>query len=336
MGENSRIDWCDATWEPVQGCTKVSPGCKHCYAATLANGRMSRFYPDGFGAVTTRPDKLDQPLCWQRPRRIFVCSRADLFHEDVPGADIFEVFWVMSRAAQHTFLVLTKRPERMVAWFTEIEYWDQHASLAAAKGIWPLPNVWLGVSVEDQQRADERIPILLDSPAAHRFVSAEPLLGPLDLGRWLQQPYGSDGCRHDWEERDFPGYDRHWVCDNCAKVRLTRPPTPRPTLDAVIVGGESGPGARPMHPDWPRRVRDDCAAAGAEFAMKQWGAWAPCVDNGPLPAQCRYVDLDGTVRIGDAQDDTDMCMVRVGKRAAGALLDGRLHDDWPVPPLEVE
>ena len=211
MSGQSKIEWTDATWNPVTGCTKVSPGCKHCYAE-----RITKRWGGDFSKVTLHPDRLDAPLHWRKPRMVFVNSMSDLFHEDVPDYFIDDVFDVCAVAANHTFQILTKRPERMMRYCQ-----DDDRSI--------LHNVWLGVSVEDQQRADERIPHLLQTPAAVRFLSVEPMLGPVALSAWL----GS--------------------------------------IDWVICGGESGPGARPMDQGWARILRDQCVHAGVPFFFKQWG-----------------------------------------------------------------
>jgi protein gp37 len=213
---NTSIEWTDATWSPVTGCTKVSAGCKNCYAErvfprtygncqrckhaisahdVIQNGRgacclcdCEAFVGRKFTDVRTHPDRLDQPLRWNRPRRIFVNSMSDLFHEDVSFEFIDKTFSVMAAASWHTFQILTKRPARM------LQYVDKHrARLSLLSDQWPIPNVWLGVSVEDQKTADERIPILLQTPAAIRFVSYEPALGPVDFKRWLY-----DNPRLDW------------------------------------------------------------------------------------------------------------------------------------------
>lgn len=275
MADNSTIEWTDATWNPITGCAVVSPGCTNCYAMRLAGTRLSQ-HPsrDGLtrdskaGPVWTGETRfneqwLTQPLQWRRPRRIFVCAHADLFAESVPDAWIDKVFAVMALAPQHTFQVLTKRARRMREYLTR----NDRQSRIAARGFfidggefeprWPLPNVWLGVSAEDQARADERIPDLLATPAAVRFVSAEPLLAPLDL---TAISWGGD-----------------FICGSTDALRgidtcLEFPGEPRPSrgkIDWVIVGGESGPGARPMHPDWARAIRDQCAAAGVPFFFKQ-------------------------------------------------------------------
>lgn len=261
MGDNSVIEWTDATWNPVTGCTKVSQGCKHCYAerdwSRLAH--LPAYQGRAFTDVACHTERLDQPLRWKRPRRIFVNSMSDLFHEAVPDDFLDKVFAVMALSPQHTFQVLTKRPERMRDYCKTL---GQHngtdrVSIAAQQISskawflwrmgdvgWCLPNVWLGVSVEDQEAADQRIPLLLQTPAAVRWVSAEPLLGPVDVQAAIN--------RMPWR---IGGGDAglHWV----------------------VVGGESGPKARPMHPDWARSLRDQCAAAGVQYLFKQWGEWAP-------------------------------------------------------------
>ncbi|BBY78918.1 phage Gp37/Gp68 family protein [Mycolicibacterium pulveris] len=306
MSRNSSIEWCDDTWNPVTGCTEVSPGCDHCYAKTFAErwrGTPGHYFENGFD-VQLRPDKLDQPLRWRKPRRIFVNSMSDLFHQAVPDDYIARVFAVMAQAPQHTFQLLTKRHARMRHLLSNTGF---QAKVYHHSGsmTWPLPNVWVGVSAENQQWADTRIPVLLDTPAAVRFVSAEPLLGPIDL-------------HTDPIEAGSPFWGSQ--------------------LDWVIVGGESGPGARPMHPDWARSLRDQCAAAGVAFLFKQWGEWVPermllHADNAPAV----FLASDGRVRplvngkptAAPMSRGDDITIRRVGKKAAGRELDGRTHDDYP-------
>lgn len=185
MADHSRIDWTDATWNPVTGCSKVSPGCQHCYAERLSHrfGWTTKPWTAPYAAdnVQLHPERLAQPLRWRQPRRIFVNSMSDLFHDQVPDAFLVEVFATILRAPQHTFQVLTKRPARMRSWMQ-----DPPRALVRPDGLgWPPPNLWLGVSVEDQRRAQERLPLLASTPAAVRFVSCEPLLGPVDLAVWL-------------------------------------------------------------------------------------------------------------------------------------------------------
>ena len=269
MSDGTGIEWTrgddgrpGATWNPVTGCDRVSKGCDHCYALTLAErfrGTPGHYFEHGFDVVL-RPDKLDQPLRWKRPRRIFVNSMSDLFHKDVPDAYIAQVFAVMALAPQHTFQLLTKRHGRMRSllnddrfirsvWYTR---WKGSARRSEPPDVtvWPLPNVHLGVSVEDQDTANLRIPALLATPAAVRWLSMEPLIGPVSF-RW--SPWVNLGTS--------PG-DRTWHLDGLKGI------------DWVVVGGESGRGARPMHPQWARDIRDQCAAAEVPFFFKQAGEFA--------------------------------------------------------------
>ena len=306
MADKTLISWSDATWNPITGCSLVSPGCTNCYAMKIAGGRLKHHHsrqglttpskagPVWNGKVRINEDWLGQPLRWQRPRTIFVCAHGDLFHEDVPDEWISKVWAVMETAHWHTFQVLTKRPQRMRRWLPEVWYTGK-----------VLPNVWLGVSAEDQERADERIPVLLEIPAAVRFLSAEPLLGPIDLTRlrdtsetWLDAVAGR------WGRNREPS--SVW--------------TGAPSLDWVIVGGESGPGARPMHPAWARSLRDQCAADGVPFHFKQWGEWAPVEDLRDFKVG-EDVSYDG---------ENGEFLRRVGKKRAGRLLDGRTWDGSPA------
>lgn len=461
MGAKTEISWTDSTWSPVTGCTKVSEGCDHCYAETIAH----RFagtpaYPNGF-AVTLRPERLDQPLRWQRPRRIFVNSMSDLFHADVPDEFIARVWQAMSGAPQHTYQILTKRPGRMQSWVrrwysgaieepfeerpvpgfpgytittrgdvigkrsgaalspdkgekghlrvtmyrdssaqgeralvhrlmletfvrparpgeqachrngdasdnrlsnlywgTQEENWRDRISHGNGRSYaklteddvstirrradegesayriakdypvsdtqirnvlkgaqWALPParddqrcaaparalldfVWLGTSVESQKWADVRVPQLLQTPAAVRFLSCEPLLGPVDLVPSLRAWAGGDAVQIN--------HHLHWV----------------------IVGGESGPHARPMHPDWARSLRDQCVAAGVAFHFKQWGEWAPIPDNARamFSRVRRNICIHGRM---PSATDPGTPMARCGKRLAGRELDGRTWDEYP-------
>lgn len=253
----TKIEWTDETWNPVTGCTKVSQGCKHCYAERMATRLRGRHgYPaeDPF-RVTLRPERLTEPLRWKKPRRVFVCSMSDLFHEDVPDQFIDQVFAVMVLRPDCTFQVLTKRPERMKSYMAAVygrkrRLCDAAAYkmelgvlagtvIARALGEGSIPNVWLGTSVENQATADERIPHLLQTPAAVRFLSCEPLLGSIDLAYSCFNGADSFGT--------MPGI--HWV----------------------IVGGESGPGARPIGTEWVRSLRNQCQSARVPFFFKQWG-----------------------------------------------------------------
>lgn len=222
VADHSSIEWTDATWNPVTGCTKVSPGCKHCYALTFSErfrGVPGHPFEQGFD-LRLWPQRLELPLAWKTPRRVFVNSMSDLFHERVPDAFIDAVFETMRRARQHQFQVLTKRPDRMANYV--------HALPTPLRRT--HPNVWLGTSVETQHYVN-RAALIADLPARVRFLSCEPLLGPLDLHQVL-------GTRR---------------------------------INWVIVGGESGHHARPMDPEWARDIRDQCRAALVPFFFKQWG-----------------------------------------------------------------
>lgn len=252
------IEWADEVWNPVTGCNKVSQGCKHCYAETIANRFWATQYPpneDGsprkFTDVRVHPERLDDPLKWRKPRRVFVNSMSDLFHDDVPDSFIADVWFAMMQANKHTYMILTKRARRM-AEVVQSLYPGESQPHANCR------HIWLGVSVEDQATADERIPLLLQTPAAVRFVSYEPALGPVDLNK------------------------KELICEAWSRGGYTI----GTYLDWVIMGGESGPGARPMHPDWARSVRDQCQAAGVPFFLKQMYV------NGEL---AKMPELDGKV-----------------------------------------
>mgnify|MGYP000706328432 CR=1 FL=1 len=319
MADKTGIEWTDATWNPVTGCTEVSPGCDHCYAKTFAerfSGKPGHYFERGFD-VQLRPEKLDQPLRWRRPRRIFVNSMSDLFHDQVPDDYIARVFGVMNDAKRHTFQLLTKRHARMRSLLAsaEFRYRVHHHSCEPCDrdgyAWWPLPNVWLGVSTENQLWADIRIPALLDTPAAVRFISAEPLLGPIDLREYTSESLARRNYRgHNatCDGRNGSCFVPWCKCD-CHRKTFS-------TLGWVIVGGESGRGARPMHPDWARSLRDQCTAAGVPFLFKQWGEWTP----NPGHPHRDWANLD----------DPHAFVMRVGKKAAGRELDGQTWEQYPV------
>ena len=256
----TKIEWTQETWNPVTGCTKVSPGCEHCYAERMAN-RLQKMgqskYANGF-KVTLHPDVLDDPLHWKKPRNIFVCSMSDLFHEDVPGEFVYQVLRIAERCPQHTLQILTKRAKRM-AWFCDSP---------------DMPtNIWLGVTAEDQQRADERIPYLLNTPAAVKFLSLEPLLGPIDLsydGLFIECPtcHGTseitDPQHPAHPNQTGDGVDQNWCMDcNSGDPRVVV------GIDWVIVGGESGPKRREMKLQWVRDIVAQCQTAGVAVFVKQ-------------------------------------------------------------------
>lgn len=337
MSDNTAIEWTDATWNPVRGCTRVSQGCVNCYAETVAarfsnkgqayEGLATRSPARWTGEVRVIEAALDQPLRWKRPRKIFVNSMSDLFHEKLDARYIDRVFAVMALAPQHTFQVLTKRPQRMLSYLQDRTKRGQLPIAQNGMDLgnlwfdgwlkpWPLPNLWLGVSVENQEAADERIPLLLQTPAAKRFLSCEPLLGSLDLSEALavEQVKLFDRQRSHWTERT--GESRK--------------------IDWVIAGGESGPKARPMHPDWARALRDQCNAAGAAFFFKQWGEWEPREQWSGHQGGGRFEPMiaitpDGSQVPHDVvpQDVGGQRFARVGKKHAGRRLDGVEHSEFP-------
>ncbi|MBV8971302.1 MAG: phage Gp37/Gp68 family protein [Sphingomonadaceae bacterium] len=376
MSANSRIEWTDATWNPVRAvrmdgakpgvtpaeraatlrpgwhCEHVSEGCRNCYAEGFNRrfGTMLDFVPGNLaprGAVEAYFDEtmLLAPLKWRKARRIFVGSMTDLFGRWVTDEMLDRVFAVMALCPQHTFQVLTKRPERMRAYLSAPDVVDRIGAAqrsidptvtcyddVGSDAIWPLTNVWLGTSVEDQAAADARILELLATPAAKRFLSCEPLLGPVDLNRtiggtlWIG---GERGCGALHRGTGAPGCPRelhHHHDEHC-----------QPGVDWVIVGGESGPKARPMHPDWARSLRDQCAAAGVPFFFKQWGEWrdeqeatrehmapgAAMFDRYGAPTGDRWHPYNASDRNGGM-------MIRVGKARAGRLLDDVAHDGMPA------
>lgn len=256
MSDKSKIEWTDATWNPVTGCTKVSAGCAHCYAETFAKrflGVPDHPYEQGFN-LKLWPGRLGLPLLWKERKMIFVNSMSDLFHNDVPDDFIEKVFDTMCRAKHHIFQILTKRSERMLNWTQK--YFSSNKSRKDGKAVWP-ENVWLGISLENQDYT-WRIRDLQKSPASIRFISIEPLLSPISFNESLLD-------------------DIQWV----------------------IVGGESGPRARPMKPEWAYEIQKCCKKYGVPFFFKQWGTF-------------------------------DASVKRVGKKAAGRVLNGKTWDEVPV------
>lgn len=344
MADNTKIEWADATVNAVNGCSVLSPGCTNCYAMKQAHrfeARRGLTTKTKGGMVWTGDVRFNEkqlllPLGWSRQRRIFWNAHGDLFHENVPDEWIDRVFAVCALAHQHQHLILTKRSDRMRAYIDRacgrvgdavMRLREQPSAVKRGLGPnglgpvphlrpgatwWPLPNVWLGVSVEDQARADQRIPDLLATPAAVRWLSCEPLIGSVELG--CVEPH------HDWlPPNEWTGID---MIDALAgegltldedgevaqKQKITR-------IDWVVAGGESGPGARPMHPDWPRYLRQDCREAKVPFFFKQWGAWAP---------------FDGQRRTASPLACQGGVMERVGKKQAGRLLDGVEWSEYPA------
>lgn len=368
MGEKTGIEWTDSTWSPIRArnlatgkigwhCEHMSEACRFCYAESINRrlGTSLDFKPGHRADVEIFLDEkmLLAPLRWKKPRRIFVNSMSDTFAEFVKDEWIDRMFAVMALAPQHTFQVLTKRPERMrrhlcaltemcdgedglcieLRWVGEAIDLDWRS---IAPDIWPLPNVWLGTSAEDQATADERIPLLLDTPAAVRFVSLEPLLGPIDLEA---MPFQDGDRRHRWSAVTGQAlmYGDGINGNPDMTIRMEKPI--RSKLDWVIVGGESGRNARPMSIQWVRELRDQCAAASVPFFFKQFGEWAP--------AGSHRADNPGRFAFGDYEHDRTIMtqidgyprhftkfgarstMQRIGKKRAGRLLDGRTHDGMP-------
>lgn len=347
----SRIEWTDATWNPIVGCTRCSPACDHCYAVRMAHRlgsnpqtpqykgltRMTTSGPDWTGEVRCLPGELSRPLKWRESRRIFVGSMTDLFHPAVPFEFLDRIFAVMALCPQHTFQVLTKRPERMREYMGLGDRGPLEAlskEVGAKQGYlpWPLPNVWLGTTIWDQDSADRNVSVLLDTQAAVRFVSAEPMLGPVDMDKWIGSNGGvgrCDVCGQPYSE----AHPTSQVHARCANQKCPRgndgewyaSVSYRPSISWVICGGETGPGARPMHPDWVRSLRDQCKGAGVAFFFKSWGEWAPWDDdNWSIPAGADDVLAhDRAIQINGVE------FLRVGKKAAGRILDGRTWEQFP-------
>lgn len=407
MATNTRIEWADSTINPLVGCSKISPACNHCYAERMAarmvhNPAVAHRYAgtvDAHGKWTGKINVIPNELLekarrMRRPRRIFVGSMSDLFHPRVPAGHIARIFTQMAIVGHHTYMLLTKRPDRMREMLSQQDMqdavrsnvlrWRDEADLPPQDFRWPLPNVWLGTTVEDQARADERVPELLATPGALHFVSCEPLLGPVDLRKWLP---GSWECsltcgyrQHEWPEQWFCGTcgyensdDGAWgdpeTCPECGCGDSPQTPCPMcglpmyndhpdtPYLRWVIAGGETGPGARPAHPDWFRSLRDQCAEAidpsarleyRVPFFFKSWGEWLPAPEGqfnsfkyphqGYLSPDLPYDELPGPSGAngeglwGPEKLIAAGCahVVRVGKAISGRLLDGVEHNSIPA------
>lgn len=388
MTAGTKIEWANETWNPLAGCSLASTGCANCYAikecwrlAHNPNPKVAAKFAGTVrktkagqlvwtGKVNFSEEALLLPLRWKKPRRIFVNSLSDLFHESVSDETIDRIFAVMALCPQHQFLVLTKRSARMREYFgyrgtpdriyhlaCDMIVEEMLDVIAIAPGIdeslapegkprvylgqWPIPNVWLGVSVENQQAADERIPDLLATPAAIRWLSCEPLVAPVDVRKWTPECYEcgltcglrlpgppeierctecgeecgpdtdpviSDGCPK-------CGGELECVCPDCGHYMVHEHPD-TPCIDWVVAGGESGAKARPANPQWFRNLRDQCAAADVSFFFKQWGEWVSVSEVEGPQTDWHTFDDHRSVR-------------RVGKKAAVRTLDGELHDAFP-------
>lgn len=311
------------TWNPIIGCSKVSPGCENCYAEKMAvrlahnpktpqyksvigrNVKAEKF--EWIGSTRLVIEKLAEPLHWRKPRVVFVCSMGDLFHESVSFDEINAVFSVMADNDKHIYIVLTKRPERLIQYIG----WKE-----AQHGIpWePKPNVWMGVTAENQEQAEKRIPALLDVKAAVRFVSIEPMLGPVNLTRL------NIGVSLEEDVLNGKAYSLGEVYMDGSK------------LDWVICGGESGHNARPMHPDWVRSLCDQCKAANVPFFFKQWGEFRPAVNTDNYPID-RYVSVQKSGKYRPSitkfiDGHLKNIMVKCGKKQAGHQLDGEVVQQY--------
>ncbi|MBJ9669003.1 phage Gp37/Gp68 family protein [Burkholderia cenocepacia] len=326
MSENSKIEWTDHTFNPFIGCTKVSPGCDHCYAEQLMDKRLHKVVWGAHGErVRTSAATWREPIRWNarhaqffaahgRRQRVFCASLADVFDNAVDPSWREDLFALISSTPNLDWLLLTKRIGNVPAMVSIISGW--------------LPdNVWLGATIVNQAEADRDIPKLLAVPARVRFLSMEPLLGPVDLTRVMRSSPDSDWSYCDDVLRGF----RAHKCGGHI--------SPENAVNWVIVGGESGADARPMHPDWARDLRDQCAAAGVPFLFKQWGEWAPGENCGGPPTRTeRVADWFGdewsfgtmtpSEHDGLSYDD-EPTVYRIGKKTAGRHLDGRTHDEFP-------
>lgn len=348
MADGTKIEWTDATVNAINGCSVLSPGCKHCYAMKQAHrfpARQGLTMKTSGGMVWTGEVRFNEkqwlaPLAWKKPRMLFWNAHGDMFHADVPVLWIDRCFAVMALTPQHKHQVLTKRSERMREYLSDPEMpvrvqdvvdnmepdgfheFPGHEPWVISD--FPLKNVWVGVSVEDQRRANERIPDLLATPAAVRWLSCEPLLGPLDLSKVeMDSAHLPRSCTRDeaWAAEPLTGRtapiinigSNEWVLDGGGQM-LGK-------IDWIVGGGESGPGARPMYLAWIRSLRDQCAAARVPFLLKQWGEWAPAGQS--ITAGHRIHEF--------GYDEAGSCRLhRVGKKAAGRLLDGVEHNGYPA------
>jgi protein gp37 len=314
----SKIEWTGLTWNCVTGCNKISPGCRSCYAEVM-HRRLMALKPEKYtrpflDGAYPYPPALSEPFERKKPTVYFLPSMSDLFHANIPLDYIAQVWAVMFLNPHHTFQVLTKRADRLPL-IASAEFYQLFAKYVnhlhdkyiqpleqamyfeeEAIDALPLPNVWIGTSCEDQQRADERIPFLLQTPAAVRFLSCEPLIGPIDILSYKNS------------NAIFNAYQWKYAYDFESN-------NGQQPINWVICGGESGHMARPMHPDWARSLRDQCKRAGVPFFFKQWGQWNP--------------DNFDTTRAKVMDDEGTLMYWQKSKKTAGNILDGKTHLAFP-------
>lgn len=391
MAENLKIEWTDATWNPITGCTKISPGCTNCYAERMSKRLAGRYgYPadEPFKPGIVHDKALYEPIKWKKPRKVFVCSMGDLFHEKVNFHDIDLIVSLVALLPQHQFLFLTKRPMRMKEYFAGERdegitsgYIQEITRASGGRGDkqfryfpgiwqrieppktwqWPLPNLWLGVTVCNQAEADEKIPVLLDTPAAGRFVSVEPMLGPVDFRQWLVKDrfYTAKCPRCGWiGSSEHCGSSDYWSQDGCECPKCCTECddfSDDRKLDWMICGGETGPDARPLHLDWVRSLRGQCQESDTPFFFKQWGEYGPTAENiqtgdsvfRMFDSESHWVNKASSwMRPGDVCIDAigKICrnggdfgkasypvviVRRVGKKNSGCLLDGKEFKEFP-------
>jgi protein gp37 len=332
MSANTSIEWATRSWNPLRGCSKVSDGCKNCYAISQAN----RFSGEGMpfeglvhkkngslnwtGKITFAEKALMDPYKWKEKERIFVNSMSDVFHDNVPEEYIRRIFDIMADLPRHTFMILTKRPKRMLQL---MQKFSQEAMLY--NDIFPLPNVWLGVSVENQLTANERIPLLMQTPAAIRFLSCEPLLGPvdltnLDLGDQLTGGYGKRRILWDalsgWESQFEQG-----ILPEPGRIPRVRISNPNNRIQWVIVGGERGHQSRPMHPHWVQSLLQQCLDSETAFMFKQYGDWTNPAASG--------IPIESIRKARHYQFDDGISVWKIGRKRAGRNFYGESWDAYP-------
>lgn len=339
MVSTSSIEWTDMTWNPVTGCSKVSQGCKHCYAERQwprMRAMVEAYKGRAFTDVKCHPERLHQPLRIATPKKIFVNSMSDLFHEDVPFEFIASVFAVMSVTTRHTYQVLTKRPSRMREFFEWAmnghgpdhfnasdrisDHWPKHVEWKGYDNCgpaFPYQNIWLGISIENQETANDRIPYLLQTPAAVRWISAEPLIGPIDFYK----------ASNHWHKNGYTPWRNTSVLSG---------------IDWIVIGGESGPQARPIHPQWAHQILDQSIPANVARFFKQWGEYEPIAhyfsntekrDEALLNPRHILVTSNGNQwnTDKDGQPPSDCwIMLKTGKHNAGNALVGRKWQEFPA------